>query len=64
VSGVSRYRLEVCDPGGRWTPHGRYTEEAAVFVAFDREVERGVRGVRVLDGDGKQLATIWPERAA
>ena len=50
--------------GCQWTAAGRYADEAAVFVAFDLEVERGVRGVRVLDGDGRQLACVWPGRAA
>jgi hypothetical protein len=64
VSLASRYRFELCDEGGQWTAAGRYADEAAVFVAFDLEVERGVRGVRVLDGDGRQLACVWPGRAA
>jgi hypothetical protein len=61
---TARYRLERCDERGQWTAAGRYADEAAVFVVFDLEVECGVRGVRVLDGDGRQLACVWPGRAA
>ena len=58
------YRVQVCDPGGAWLPLTQCRDEAAACIAFDREVERAVRGVRVLDQDGHQVAAFHPGRAA
>ena len=58
------YQLQICDAQDRWRLLDQFDGEAAACVAFDLEVERGTRGVRVLDQDGTQIAAFWPGREA
>ena len=57
--------VRITDEWQQYRPHRRrgYTLVAAVLT-FDRLVARGTRGVRVLDGQGRQVACFQPGRAA
>lgn len=65
VVAVMNYTVWVCVDGCWRELHlrRRYTLTAAL-LAWDREVAKGTRGVRVLSGQKRQVACFQPRAAA